>query len=178
MDYKKLNDRIIQCYGTRKEFAKEIGYSKRSMSLRLNSKIGFTQAEIIKIAEILDIKPNEINDYFFRLDKAEVEHNIAEKSLEELAKPLMQYLKANCHPYTSIVITEERIAVLETVLSIPENVEVDLNESCKNIEKSDKERLEKNILEFIERTISEPLPENAALSLPAMIHELRELLKD
>lgn len=54
-----------------------------------------------------------------KMDYKKLNDGTAEKSLEELAKPLMQYLKENCHPYTSIVITEERIAVLETVLSIP-----------------------------------------------------------
>lgn len=39
--------------------------------------------------------------------------------LEELTKPLIKYLEENCHPYTSIIITEERVAVVETVLSIP-----------------------------------------------------------
>lgn len=39
--------------------------------------------------------------------------------LEELAKPLVEYLRDNGHPYTSIVITDERVAVVETVLSVP-----------------------------------------------------------
>ena len=39
--------------------------------------------------------------------------------LEKLTKPLIEYLKENCHPYTSIVITGERVAVMETALSIP-----------------------------------------------------------
>lgn len=43
------------------------------------------------------------------------------KKLEELAKPLMEYLKENCHPYTSILIEESRVAVVETVLSVPQN---------------------------------------------------------
>lgn len=40
--------------------------------------------------------------------------------IEELTKPLIDYLKDNYHPYTSIVITPERAAVIETVQSIPE----------------------------------------------------------
>lgn len=40
--------------------------------------------------------------------------------VEELAKPLIDYLKDNYHPYTSIVITPERVAVIETIQSIPE----------------------------------------------------------
>ncbi len=41
--------------------------------------------------------------------------------LDELAKPLVEYLAENCHPHSAIVITAERTAVIETVLSIPQN---------------------------------------------------------
>lgn len=42
------------------------------------------------------------------------------EQIEEMAKPLVEYLKQNCHPHTAIVVTDERVAVIETVLSIPE----------------------------------------------------------
>ena len=45
--------------------------------------------------------------------------NQEKSELTELAKPLMEFLRENCHPHTSIVITDERVAVVETVLSIP-----------------------------------------------------------
>lgn len=41
--------------------------------------------------------------------------------IEELSKPLIDYLKDNCHSYTSIVVTPERVAVIETIQSIPED---------------------------------------------------------
>ena len=40
--------------------------------------------------------------------------------LDELARPLAEYLKENCHPHSAIVITAERTAVIESVLSIPQ----------------------------------------------------------
>lgn len=33
----------------------------------------------------------------------------------------MEYLRVNCHPYTYIVISESRVAVMETVCSIPDS---------------------------------------------------------
>ena len=45
-----------------------------------------------------------------------------EEELEVLAKPLVNFLRDNCHPYTTILITDERVAVVETVLSIPQVV--------------------------------------------------------
>ncbi len=41
--------------------------------------------------------------------------------IKELAKPLEEYLKENCHPHSAIIITEERTAVIEIVLSIPQD---------------------------------------------------------
>lgn len=52
----------------------------------------------------------------------EVRREMKKEELEKLAEPLINYLRENCHPYTSIVITEERVAVFETVLSIPKDI--------------------------------------------------------
>lgn len=41
--------------------------------------------------------------------------------LEKLAEPLVEYLRTNYHPHVTIVITDERIAVVETVESVPNN---------------------------------------------------------
>ena len=38
--------------------------------------------------------------------------------LEELARPLVEYLKENCHPHSAIVITAERTAVIERVSKV------------------------------------------------------------
>lgn len=51
----------------------------------------------------------------------EEELGLEESRLMEPERPLIEYLKEDCHPYASIVITEERVAVVETVLSIPGN---------------------------------------------------------
>lgn len=41
------------------------------------------------------------------------------KELEQLAKPLQEFIKSNHHLHTAVVITEERVMVVETVTSIP-----------------------------------------------------------
>lgn len=43
-----------------------------------------------------------------------------EDRVTELSRPLIEFLKENCHPHTSIVIQEDRVAVVETVLSMPQ----------------------------------------------------------
>lgn len=51
--------------GTTLEFAKRMRLSQRSISLKLNNKVYFKQNEIQRAAEILSIKDEDINLYFF-----------------------------------------------------------------------------------------------------------------
>ncbi|WP_291650876.1 DUF739 family protein [Clostridium sp.] len=64
-NYNRLRGRIIEKYGTQGRFAKAMGVSERTLSLKLNNKIFFSQDEITKISELLNIVSNEIQVYFF-----------------------------------------------------------------------------------------------------------------
>lgn len=64
-EYRKLIGRIVEKYGTRKEFAKVLGISENSMSLKLNGKTGFSREDIVRWGELLDIDVNEFGAYFF-----------------------------------------------------------------------------------------------------------------
>ena len=65
-DYSKLNGRIIEKFGTRRAFAKALDRSERTLSLKLNSKIYFSQGEIMKAVELLNLPKDEIQTYFFK----------------------------------------------------------------------------------------------------------------
>lgn len=64
-DYSKLRGRIIEKFKTQKEFAKAMKCSQRTLSLKLNGRIYFSQYEIAKILLLLELKEDEIQDYFF-----------------------------------------------------------------------------------------------------------------
>mgnify|MGYP002540040251 CR=1 FL=1 len=64
-DYSELKRKIAKKFGTQKKFAKAIGLSERTVSLKLNNKIYFAQDEISKAAELLEIEDEEIREYFF-----------------------------------------------------------------------------------------------------------------
>ena len=64
-DYNKLRGKIIEKYGTQIVFAEKLGVSQRTLSLKLNNRIFFSQDEITKCSELLDISPGEIQKYFF-----------------------------------------------------------------------------------------------------------------
>ena len=66
-DYSKLSGLIIEKYGSRSTFSKALGISERSLSLKLNNKVGFRQIEIEKSCKLLGINKNEIAKYFFNL---------------------------------------------------------------------------------------------------------------
>lgn len=66
-DYSKLLGRIIEKYGTQTKFAGAMGLSERSLSLKLNGKVGFKQNEIVKACSLLEIAEIDIPEYFFTL---------------------------------------------------------------------------------------------------------------
>ncbi len=66
-DYSKLLGRIIEKYGSQARFAEAMNMSERSLSLKLNGKVGFKQQEITKACSLLDLSGDSINVYFFTL---------------------------------------------------------------------------------------------------------------
>lgn len=66
-DYRKLLGRITEKYGTQAKFAEAMELSERSVSLKLNGKVGWKQDEILRAAEVLEITRKEIPIYFFAL---------------------------------------------------------------------------------------------------------------
>lgn len=66
-NYSKLLGRIVEKAGTQSSFAEKMGLSERSISLKLNGKVGWKQSEIAKACDVLAICDSDIPDYFFAL---------------------------------------------------------------------------------------------------------------
>lgn len=66
-DYSLLNGRITQVFGTQKKFAKAMGISERSLSLKRSGVRPWTQPQIDKACGLLGIADDEIHPYFFKL---------------------------------------------------------------------------------------------------------------
>ena len=64
-DYSKLRGRIVEKFGTQQEFAKALGVSSRTLSLKMNNRIPFGQGEIDSAITLLDATPQDIKAYFF-----------------------------------------------------------------------------------------------------------------
>lgn len=67
-NYRKLVGRIVEICGTHSEFAKQLGISSRSLSLKINNERYFKQNEISKACDILGLTKDQISVYFFTYD--------------------------------------------------------------------------------------------------------------
>lgn len=66
-DYAKLRGKIKEKYGTQANFAKALGVSEPTLSKKLNNETEFTQVEINRSCELLEIVFQDIPVYFFTL---------------------------------------------------------------------------------------------------------------
>lgn len=66
-DYSKLKGRIIEKCGTQKAFAELLEITEGTLTSKLQGYTYFTQDEIIRAIQILDIEPSEVNLYFFKV---------------------------------------------------------------------------------------------------------------
>ena len=64
-DYSKLRGKIVEVFGTMSKFACAMSYSERTISLKMNGKIDFTQSDIAKAVSLLGLRDEEIPTYFF-----------------------------------------------------------------------------------------------------------------
>lgn len=72
-DYSKLRGRIKEKFETQEAFAKALGMSRATLSLKLNDVSEFSQFEMFRSLDLLDVTVSEIDSYFFTpmVNKAE-----------------------------------------------------------------------------------------------------------
>ena len=59
-DYSKLAGRIREKFGTQKAFAKKLGISEGSLSLKMTNYHYFSQAEIRRAVQLLELYPGVV----------------------------------------------------------------------------------------------------------------------
>ena len=67
-DFSRLSGKIVEKYGTQYNFAIAIGLSERSLSLKLNNRVGWRDEEIERAVQLLGLDINDIPAYFFTYD--------------------------------------------------------------------------------------------------------------
>lgn len=64
-DYSALKGKIIEKYGSQSSFAKVLGVSERTLSLKLNNIVAFSQDEMLRSILLLGSTSDDIKLYFF-----------------------------------------------------------------------------------------------------------------
>lgn len=67
-NYNKLRGRIVEKYGSLTNFSQNLDISYEALSKKMNNLIAFSQKEIVKWCELLEIQQEEIGSYFFVLE--------------------------------------------------------------------------------------------------------------
>ena len=63
--YNMLRGRIVEKCGNQGKFTKKMGLSDRSVSMKLSGQRQWTQKDIVRACDVLDIPYAEIPAYFF-----------------------------------------------------------------------------------------------------------------
>lgn len=77
-DYSKLRGRIMEVCGTQIRFSERMGWSQRTLSLKLNGHVAWKQDEICLAMDILGINEDELVVYFFNNKVKSIEQNCKE----------------------------------------------------------------------------------------------------
>ena len=64
-DYSALRGRIVEKFGTNKNFARKIDMLPSNLSMKLGNKCEWKQSEIEKACSALEVEVSEITKYFF-----------------------------------------------------------------------------------------------------------------
>lgn len=63
--YNRIRGRIVEIFGSQREFAKAIGLSEQSVTAKLNGRTDLSQDDILKWSEALRLEATDIGSYFF-----------------------------------------------------------------------------------------------------------------
>lgn len=75
-DYNKLRGRIVEIFSTQSNFASAMGWSERTLSLKMNGARPWKQPDICKAIQLLQLATEDIPTYFFtpKVQRIELEH--------------------------------------------------------------------------------------------------------
>ncbi|RAN53811.1 DUF739 domain-containing protein [Dolosigranulum pigrum] len=67
-NYSKLKGRIIEKYGTQRNFAREMNLSEKTLSSKLKNVTSWKNDDISRACDLLEIPMEEIPVYFFEVE--------------------------------------------------------------------------------------------------------------
>ena len=79
-DYSKLRGRIVEKFGTQGKFAEKMGWSERTMSLKMSGEVQWRQSDIVQAVELLELEQEDISRYFFTYNVKKSEQKDGEEA--------------------------------------------------------------------------------------------------
>lgn len=73
-DYNKLRGRIVEIFSTQSSFANAMGWSERTLSLKMNGMRSWKQTDICKAIRLLELNIEDIPTFFFTPKVQNIEH--------------------------------------------------------------------------------------------------------
>ncbi|MCI9592338.1 MAG: DUF739 family protein [Lachnospiraceae bacterium] len=72
-DYSKLRGKIVEIFGTQYSFAIAMGWSERTLSLKMSGTRAWKQPDICKAITLLGLSDKDIPIYFFKTKVQKIE---------------------------------------------------------------------------------------------------------
>lgn len=72
-DYSRLRGKIVEIFGTQACFAVAMGWSERTLSLKMNGLRVWKQPDICKAIALLNLSDKDIPSYFFKTKVQNIE---------------------------------------------------------------------------------------------------------
>lgn len=72
-NYRKLKGKIVEKFGTQSSFAVAMGWSERTISLKMNGIRPWKQSDICKAIKLLELSESDIPTYFFTPEVQNIE---------------------------------------------------------------------------------------------------------
>ena len=64
-DFSKLKGRIVEKYGSQRQFASAVGVSEQTITSKINGRVAISQDDVVTWSELLEIEASDIGAYFF-----------------------------------------------------------------------------------------------------------------
>ena len=81
-NYKKLRGRIIEVFGSQQKFAAAMGWSERTLSLKMNGMRSWKQKDICLAITLLGLDCTDIPAYFFAVGVQSIEPEMVTSAQE------------------------------------------------------------------------------------------------
>ena len=73
-NYSRLRGKIVEMFGTQSKFATAMGWSERTLTLKMNGVRSWKQPDICRAVELLRLEESDIPKYFFAAEVQNIEH--------------------------------------------------------------------------------------------------------